>query len=61
MLRMAKYSPKAKAKIGKVLHEFKEGELKTSAGRTVRDRDQAIAIGISEAERADLKVPRRRH
>lgn len=55
---MAKYSKKAQEKIGEVMHEFKEGKLKTSAGEKVTDRDQAIAIGISEAEQAGYKVPK---
>ncbi len=55
---MAKYSKKAQEKIGEVMHEFKEGKLKTSAGKKVTDRDQAIAIGISEAEQAGYKVPK---
>jgi len=36
-------------KIHKVMTEFKEGRLKTSAGKTVTDRKQAIAIALSEA------------
>ena len=47
-----------KAKIGKVMKEFKEGTLKTSAGKKVKSRKQAIAIAMSEsegyAEKADL-------
>lgn len=54
---MAKYSKKAQEKIGEVMHEFKKGKLKTSAGKKVTDRDQAIAIGISEADQAGYKVP----
>ena len=57
---MANYSKKAQEKIGEVMHEFKEGTLKSgkngSAGK-VTDRKQAIAIGISEAKEAGLKVP----
>lgn len=56
---MAKYSKKAQDKIGEVMKEFKEGELKTSAGKKVKNRDQAIAIGISEAEQAGYKVPKK--
>lgn len=33
----------------RVMHEFKHGELETSAGKKVTDRDQAIAIGLHEA------------
>lgn len=55
---MAKYSEKAQAKVGKVMKEFKDGSLKTSAGDKVTSRKQAIAIGISEAKQAGLKVPK---
>jgi hypothetical protein len=54
---MAGYSKKAQEKIGKVMHEFKEGTLKSGkngSGGKVKSREQAIAIGISEAR---LKVP----
>jgi hypothetical protein len=56
---MAKYSKKAQDKIGEVMHEFKEGNLKSSSGATVKNRKQAIAIGISEAEEAGYKVPKK--
>jgi Family of unknown function (DUF6496) len=52
-----KYSAAAEKKIGKVMHEFKEGKLKSSSGDKVTDRKQAIAIGISEAKGSGLKVP----
>jgi hypothetical protein len=57
---MAKYSKKAQEKIGIVMHEFKEGTLKSGKdgknGKVTR-RKQAIAIGISEAKEGGLKVP----
>lgn len=53
-----KYSDKAADKIGEVMHEFKEGKLKSSAGDKVTDRKQAVAIGISEAKQKGLKVPK---
>ncbi|WP_313215341.1 DUF6496 domain-containing protein [Soonwooa sp.] len=52
-----KYSKKAQEKIGEVMHEFKEGKLKSSSGKKVTNRQQAIAIGISEARDEGLKVP----
>jgi hypothetical protein len=58
---MAKYSKKAQEKIEEVMHEFKEGELKSGKdgkGGIVKNRKQAIAIGISEAKQAGLKVPK---
>ena len=55
---MTKYSKKAQEKIEEVMHEFKHGELKSGKGEVVKSREQAIAIGISEAREAGLKVPR---
>jgi hypothetical protein len=42
-------TPKQQKKIGKVMHEFKEGDLKTSAGTKVTNPKQAVAIALSEA------------
>ncbi|WP_299180656.1 DUF6496 domain-containing protein [uncultured Chryseobacterium sp.] len=55
-----KYSEKAQEKIGKVMHEFKEGKLKSSSGKKVSSKKQAVAIGISEAKEAGLKVPKKK-
>jgi hypothetical protein len=58
---MAKYSKKAQDKIGEVMHEFKQGKLKSGKGGkggVVKSREQAITIGISEAREAGLKVPK---
>lgn len=48
---MARKMTKAQKKIGKVMGEYKEGTLKTSAGKPVKGRKQAIAIALSEARR----------
>ncbi len=53
-----KYSEKAQEKIGEVMREFKKGKLKSSSGKKVTDRKQAVAIGISEAREAGYKVPK---
>lgn len=37
------------SKISRVMHEFKEGKLKTPNGEVVKKRSQAIAIAMSEA------------
>ena len=42
-------------KVRTVMGEFKRGELKTSSGVRVRDRKQAIAIALSEADRYCFK------
>lgn len=58
---MNKYSQKAQEKIETVIHEFKDGKLKSGKdgkGGIVKNRKQAIAIGISEAREAGLKVPK---
>jgi hypothetical protein len=55
-----KYSEKAQDKVGKVMHEFKEGKLKSSSGEKVTSRKQAVAIGISEAKEKGLKVPEKK-
>jgi hypothetical protein len=56
---MAKYSPKASSKVEKVMHEMKEGKLRSGSGKKVQDRKQAIAIGLSEARKEGAKVPRK--
>ena len=55
---MAKYGKKAQAKVRKVMHERKEGALRSGRShKKVKSRKQAIAIGLSEARRAGAKVP----
>ena len=56
---MAKYGPKASEKVEEAMHEMKEGKLKSSSGKKVTSRKQAIAIGLSEAREAGAKVPPR--
>jgi hypothetical protein len=54
----SKYGRKASAKMHKVMDEFKHGELKSGrSGKKVKSREQAIAIGLSEAREAGAKVP----
>lgn len=52
-----KYGKKAQEKIARTMREFKRGTLKTPAGKKVTSREQAIAIGLSQARRAGYKVP----
>lgn len=44
-----KESDEKQAKIKKVMSEFKAGTLKSSSGEVVTDKDQALAIAMSEA------------
>lgn len=57
---MAKYGKKASQKVKRAMHERKRGTLRSSSGRKVTSRKQAIAIGLSEARRVGGKVPRKR-
>jgi len=47
-------------KIRKVMREFKEGKLRSSSGKKVLDRKQAIAIALSEASRLLQRGRKRR-
>ena len=55
---MAKYGPKAEEQVGKAMHEFKEGTLKSGkSGKKVSNPKQAVAIGPSKARKEGGKVP----
>jgi hypothetical protein len=57
-MTMPKYGKKAQAKVKRVMHELKEGTLKSGqSGKRVTSRKQAIAIGLSEARASGAKVP----
>lgn len=57
---MARQGKPRKDTVGRVMHEFKHGELETSHGRKVRNPKQAIAIGLSEAGASNKQSPRRK-
>ena len=46
---MAKKPTKAAKKIGRVLHEYKAGTLRSGSGKKVSSRKQAVAIAMHEA------------
>jgi hypothetical protein len=54
-----KYGPKAQEKVEKTMHEYKRGELKSGSGRKVKNPQQAVAIGLSEARKEGAKVPKK--
>ncbi len=55
---MAKYGPKAQEEVGKAVHEYKHGKLKSGkSGKKVTNRKQAVAIGLSKARKKGGKVP----
>jgi hypothetical protein len=39
-----------KSKARRVMKEYSEGKLKSSSGKKVTSRDQAVAIAMSESE-----------
>lgn len=57
---MVKYSKKAQDKVEKTMHEMKEGTLKSGSGDKVTSKEQAIAIGLSEARKEGAKVPQKK-
>ncbi len=52
---------KPKSKLRKVMREFKEGELHSGSkkGPMVKNKKQAIAIGLSEARKEGARIPKR--
>jgi len=46
---MPKASPRQRKSIGRVMHEFKHGELTSGRGGKVKSRRQAVAIALNEA------------
>ena len=51
---------KGKTKIGKVMHEFKEGTLKSRGGAKVTNRKQAVAVALSEARSSGARIPKKK-
>jgi hypothetical protein len=53
-----KYGSSASKKVKSAMHKMKRGQLKSGrSGKTVKNKKQAIAIGLSEARRSGGKVP----
>ncbi len=57
---MAKKATKGKGKVKKVMHEFKEGTLKSRGGRKVTKRKQAVAVALSEARQSGARIPKKK-
>jgi hypothetical protein len=57
-----KYGKGAQKSVKRAMHKRKSGTLKGGKGRhpKVKSREQAIAIGLSEARAKGAKVPRKR-
>jgi len=53
-----KYGKAAGRAVQSAMRRYKRGTLKSGRGRTrVKSREQAIAIGLSEARKKGAKVP----
>ena len=52
-----KTGTKGISKVHKVMHEYKEGTLKSSSGQKVTSRKQAVAVALSEARSAGAHIP----
>jgi hypothetical protein len=57
---MAKYGRAASKRVESAVRRKKKGTLKSSSGKKVTSRKQAIAIGLSEARAKGGKVPARK-
>jgi hypothetical protein len=59
---MKKKMPKGKAKVEKVMREYKEGKLHSGSkkGPKVKGRKQAVAIALNEARKAGAKMPKKK-
>ena len=56
---MAKQSKPQRETIERVMREFKEGDLETSRGASVRSQRQAVAIALHEAGASRDETPAR--
>ncbi len=57
---MAQRETKAqKDTVGRVMHEYKHGELESSRGGKVKSRKQAVAIALSEAGASKYESPQK--
>jgi hypothetical protein len=52
-------SRRAGAAVQKAMHEYKRGQLKSGSGKKVTNRKQAVAIGLSQARRKGVRIPRK--
>jgi hypothetical protein len=57
---MARYGKAAGKSVKSAMHREKRGTLRSGKGGKVTSREQAIAIGLSEARKKGAKVPRKK-
>ena len=54
---MPKETKNQKDTVGRVMHEYKHGELETGTGKPVKNRRQAVAIALHEAGASNQESP----
>ena len=57
--RALKEETRGEKKLHKVMSEFKHKTLKSSSGKKVTSRRQAVAIALSEASEAGARIPKK--
>ncbi len=58
---MAKYGKKAQSEVKKAVSKMKRGKQHSGKGKAmVKNRKQAIAIGLSKARKKGAKVPKKK-
>lgn len=57
---MVKYGKKAQASVERAMHEYRRGILRSGRGGRIKSREQAVAIGLSEAREKGAKAPSKR-
>lgn len=61
-LKKKKGESESQRDVRTAMHEFKRGNLHSGSksGPTVKNRKQAVAIGLSEARKAGANVPKKK-
>jgi len=54
---MAKETKGQKETVGRVMHEYKHGELESGSGKPVKSKKQAVAIALHEAGASNRETP----
>jgi hypothetical protein len=58
--RKRRYSRGTGDEVRREMHRYKRGSARSGRGGKVKNRKQAIAIGLSKARKKGKKVPRRK-
>jgi hypothetical protein len=56
---MPQETKEQKKTVGRVMHEYKHGELETGTGKPVKGRRQAVAIALREAGASNRESPQK--